>query len=143
MFSKIIVSSLLLVVLVNGLAFERDDGYSSSTPPAISLPTVTPQPILLPNPSISLSLPPLKADPTSTLTNTLPPPSSPSVVTTTIYVHLTQCSPTSTLPPTSSSPGVPNNTAAPPHDDPDTPPNPAQPTHTRLPKEPALRLPDG
>ncbi|KAF9651919.1 hypothetical protein BDM02DRAFT_3184165 [Thelephora ganbajun] len=141
MFSRVIVSSLLLAALANGLAFKRDDGYSSSTPPAISLPTVTPRPILLPDPSISLSLPPLNADPTSTLTNILLPSSLPSVVTTTVYVYPTQCSPTPTLPPTSSSSGVPDNTATLPYDDHHTPRDPAQPTPIRLPEEPALELP--
>jgi hypothetical protein len=65
MISKVIVSSLLLAALANGLVFKRDDGHDASTPPVISLPTITPQPILLPVPSISLSLPPLDPSPTS------------------------------------------------------------------------------
>jgi len=159
MFSKAILSSLLLAALANGLAFRRDDGFYSNTPADGSLPTGTPQPdnllplslpplnpnptdstltgTPLPDPSFVLSLPPL--DPSSTsLTSlptgtplpdpsfslTLPPlpsstgiptgsllPSSslPSIVTTTVYVYPSQCSPTGTVPPASTPSGDPDN----------------------------------
>ncbi|KAF9787127.1 hypothetical protein BJ322DRAFT_1107208 [Thelephora terrestris] len=110
MFSRAIISSLLLTAFVNGLAIRRDDGYysSSSTPPALSLPTVTPEPILLPVPSVSLSLPPLDLNPTSTPVPSLSSSSlSPSipVVTTTVYVYPSQCTPTPTVGPSD----VPNH----------------------------------
>lgn len=102
MLSRIIVPSILLAAFSNGLAIRRDDGiYSiSSSPPGLSLPTISPEPILLPDPSISLSLPPLNPSSTGTPASSLPPPSSsPSVVTTTVYVYPTQCPPTPTANP--------------------------------------------
>jgi hypothetical protein len=76
MFTKAIVSSLLLAALANGLAIKRDHGYDSSTPPAVSLPTVTPEALPLPDPSVSLSLPPLDSKPTGTPSSiALPDPS--------------------------------------------------------------------
>ena len=93
-----------------------DDGYSSTLASG-SVPTVTPQLISLPDPSVSLSLPPLDSSPTGT-SNSLPGPSFslslppldpsttgtptstllsssslPSVVTTTVYVYPSDCSP--------------------------------------------------
>jgi len=165
MFCKVIVSSILLAGLANGLAIRRDTSSSSVLP----LPTVTPQPILLPNssvplllpvlPPVSLSLPPLDqssiANPGGTLlpgpdpsiSLSLPPldqgslvnPTGtvlPSVVTTTVYVYPTQCSPTplGSLP-TASPSGVPDDTISlpPPQDESLTLPPPAQPSPISLP----------
>jgi hypothetical protein len=157
MFSKAIVSSLLLAALANGLVIKRDEGYDSSTPPALSLPTpATPPPLSLPNPSFSLSLPPLSTNPTSTPTalllssSPLPPvlllPSVsplPSVVTTTVYIYPTQCSPTGTPPPAPgpSGSGVPDSVATLSNRDFITPPPETQPTPIALPQATPLWLP--
>jgi hypothetical protein len=180
MISKVVISSLLLAALANGLVIKRDDGYDSNTP-AISLPTVTPPPIRLPDPDISLSLPPLDPSPTGSLATislpdpsislslppldqgsigsptTTPPPgptfslpdptislslppldpsssgtptatplsysSLPSVVTTTVYVYPTQCSPTGSPPTPIPSGGTPGDVGALPQDEPVTIPS--------------------
>lgn len=123
-----------------------DDGYDSSTP--LSVPTVTPQPISLPEPSFSLSLPPLDSSSTGTPSPTLPLSSSlPSVVTTTVYVYPTHCSPApsgSPLP-TAGPSGVPGGSTSLPEDDSITFPSPAEPTPIALPdpQDTPLKLPPG
>ena len=124
---------------------------------------MSPQPIQLPEPSISLSLPPLDPsssdalvtislpdptitplslpplDPSSTGTPTTTPPSGlrssqpeptlgpsspgPSVLTTTVYVYPTDCSPTGTPAPTPSPAGALGDVGALSQDDPDTLPS--------------------
>jgi len=127
-----------------------DDGYNSSTPPGLSLPTVTPspKPISMFEPSISLSLPPLDQSLTVTPTAILPLSSSlPSVVTTTVYFYPTQCSstPSGSPLPIASPSGAPNNVITPSHGDFLALPTPVQPTPISLPSPQGspLKLPPG
>ena len=77
-----------------------DDGDNTNTSPTPLPPTVTPQPILLPDPTFSLSLPPLDPTPVvSSPADLIYYSSTPSVVTTTVYVYPTQCSQSGPLSP--------------------------------------------
>ena len=120
-------------ILTDGCPALGDDGDNNSTPPALSLPSISPEPIRLPDPTISLSLPPLDQNLASTPSSTLVSSSSlPSVVTTTVYVYPSKCSPTITPPPTSSPSRGPDSIHTPPKDDPLTLPS-GGPSSLRLP----------